>query len=222
MFGMLFGGWAVGIYFIRIIFENLHTIFVVYQTYVFWYVIVTGFFSFVICYRMGPPQNQRSKDLIKWGLQLAANIMIFYSSSYHEASVCIMIVTICSYYFPVTIIHSIRRLWWVNLSLSVFFFYYFNRFSVNLHVRYETKIHSIKLNGKMNLFLSKSNIKNQHIFRIRRFPPKQRLLTSEEFHAQSVFETTKALDELKAYCSSPESKPWRMMSRLKDPQRSVL
>lgn len=149
MFGMLFGGWAVGIYFIRVIFENLHTIFVVYQTYVFWYVIVTGFLSFVICYRMGPPQNQRSKDLIKWGLQLAANIMIFYSSSYHEASVCIMIVTICSYYFPVTIIYSIRRLWWVNLS---FFFFYFNQFSVNLHVRYETNTHSIKLNENKNFF----------------------------------------------------------------------
>lgn len=59
------------------------------------------------------------------------------------------------------------------------------------------------------------------IFRIRQFPPKPRLLTSEEFHAQSVFETTKALEELKNYCSSPESKPWRMMTRLKDPQRFV-
>lgn len=64
---------------------------------------------------------------------------------------------------------------------------------------------------------------NFHVFpcRLRRFPPKPRLLTSEEFHAQSVFETTKALEELKAYCSSPEAKPWRMMTRLKDPQRWV-
>lgn len=58
-------------------------------------------------------------------------------------------------------------------------------------------------------------------FRLKRFPPKSKLLSSEEFHAQSVLETTKALEELKTYCNSPESKPWRMMTRLKDPQRFV-
>lgn len=61
----------------------------------------------------------------------------------------------------------------------------------------------------------------QFYFRLKQFPPKPRLLTSEEFHAQSVLETTKALEELKTYCNSPESKPWRMMTRLKDPQRFV-
>lgn len=56
---------------------------------------------------------------------------------------------------------------------------------------------------------------------MRKFPPKPRLLTSEEFHEQGLLETTRALEELKTYCSSPESKPWRMMTRLKDPQRYV-
>lgn len=111
MYGMLVGGWTVGIYFLQMLFENLHTILVVYQTYVFWYVIVTGFISFVVCYRLGPPKNQRSKDLIKWGLQLAANIMIFYSSNFHEATVSIMIVTICCYYFPLTLIRKIKGIW---------------------------------------------------------------------------------------------------------------
>lgn len=111
MYGILIGGWTVGLYFIQMIFENLHTILFVYQTYVFWYVIITGFLSFVVCYRMGPPKNQRSKDLIKWSLQLAANIMIFYSSSYHEASVGIMIITIFAYYFPITLIQKCRGFW---------------------------------------------------------------------------------------------------------------
>lgn len=57
--------------------------------------------------------------------------------------------------------------------------------------------------------------------RITRFPPKPRLLTVDEFHEQGVLETTRALEELKKFCSSPESKPWRMMTRLKDPQRLV-
>lgn len=111
MYGMLIGGWTVGLYFIQMIIENLHTILFVYQTYVFWYVVVTGFLSFVVCYRLGPPKNQRSKDLIKWSLQFAANIMIFYSSSYHEASVGIMIITVCSYYFPISLIRKFRGFW---------------------------------------------------------------------------------------------------------------
>lgn len=194
MYGILVGGWTVGIYFIQMIIENLHTILFVYQTYVFWYVIATGFISFIICYRLGPPKNQRSKDLIKWSLQFGANIMIFYSSNYREASVAIMILTISIYYFPLSFIRKIRGFWLVTSLTSNFtalFTSFFNKRFVNVFLR------------------------------LRKFPPKKRLLTSEEFHAQSVFETTKALEELKAYCSSPASKPWRMMTRLKDPQRWV-
>lgn len=111
MYSMLIGGWTVGIYFIQMLFENMHTILFVYQTYVFWYVVVTGFISFVVCYRLGPPKNQRSKDLIKWGLQLIANIMIFYSSAYQEATVGIIIVAFCCYYFPLTFIRRLRGFW---------------------------------------------------------------------------------------------------------------
>lgn len=77
-------------------------------------------------------------------------------------------------------------------------------------------------NPAKNIFFhSHENLNNSTFSRIRRFPPKTRLLTSEEFHAQSVLETTKALEELKSFCSSPESKPWKMMTRLKNPQRFV-
>lgn len=44
-------------------------------------------------------------------------------------------------------------------------------------------------------------------------------MSNEEFYEQGVRETTKALDDLKRFCSSPESRPWKMMSKLKDPQR---
>lgn len=118
MYGMMIGGWTLGIYFIQMLFENLHTIFVVYQTYVFWYVIATGFLSFVVCYRWGPPKNQRSKDLIKWGLQIIANSMIFYSSNYRTASVSIMILAISFYYFPLTLIRKLRGYWYDSHYLN--------------------------------------------------------------------------------------------------------
>lgn len=113
MYGVMIGGWTLGLYFLQMLWEHLNVILIAYQAYVFWYVIATGFVSFVICYRMGPPKNQRSKDLIKWGLQLMANIMIFYSSNYREASVSIMIAAIFWQYFPVSTTSIVRRFWLV-------------------------------------------------------------------------------------------------------------
>lgn len=57
------------------------------------------------------------------------------------------------------------------------------------------------------------------LYRRRHFPPKRRLLTNEEYYEQGARETTKALAELRRYCSSPESQPWRTMTRLQNPQR---
>lgn len=112
VYGMMIGGWTLGIYFIQMIVENLNVILVTYQVYVFYYVLITGFISFVICYRIGPPENERSKDLIKWLLQIVANIMVFHSSSYHEASVTIMIIIVSYYYFPISIARAIRGFWY--------------------------------------------------------------------------------------------------------------
>jgi len=53
--------------------------------------------------------------------------------------------------------------------------------------------------------------------RLRFFPPKQVLLTEEEYILQGVKETAKGLDELKAYCSSPECDSWKLVKRLKNP-----
>lgn len=51
------------------------------------------------------------------------------------------------------------------------------------------------------------------------FPERRKLLTENEFRLQAIRETNKALNELKGYCSSPESNPWKTVLRLKDPIR---
>lgn len=114
MYGMLFGGWTLGFYCIHMLLENLHSIIVLYKVYVFYYVVFTGFGSFVICYRMGPPKNERSKDLIKWGLQLASIIMIYYSSGYREATTSFCLFAICTYYFPMSIVRTVKCYWYVK------------------------------------------------------------------------------------------------------------
>jgi len=165
MYGAMIGGWTLSFYFGQMIFDNLRVILVTHQMYVFWYVFISGLVSFVVCYRMGPPKNKRSKNLIKWGLQLLALLMIFYSSHFQEATVGINILICLIYHFPRSFIAKGKTMW------------------------------------------------------RRRFPPKRRLLTSEEFYEQGVHETTKALEELRQYCSSPEAKPWRTMLKLRDPGR---
>ena len=49
--------------------------------------------------------------------------------------------------------------------------------------------------------------------------PEYKLLTEEEFITQGVVETKKALDQLKEYCRSPESKPWQTVRKLRSPVR---
>lgn len=74
VYGFVIGGWTVGIYLLQLIWENLRLIMIQYQTHVLSYVVFTGLVSFVVCYRIGPVTDQRSKNLIKWALQVLINV----------------------------------------------------------------------------------------------------------------------------------------------------
>ena len=62
-------------------------------------------------------------------------------------------------------------------------------------------------------------IENMFIYRKRKFPPKTKLLTDDEYHEQGVRETAKALQELRGYCSSPDCNAWKTVLKLKEPVR---
>ncbi|KAK2146409.1 hypothetical protein NP493_3688g00001 [Ridgeia piscesae] len=53
----------------------------------------------------------------------------------------------------------------------------------------------------------------------RRFPPKLRRLTEDEYMMQGCEETRRALSQLKDYCHSPQCDTWHTVSRLKSPHR---
>lgn len=156
MYGVLLGGWTIGLYVIQLLWENIQVIILTYRSYVFWYISITGIVSFLFCYRLGPPTNKRSKNIIKWLLQLMSLIMIYFSSRYEEATAAIIILTMVIYYFPRSLWYKCRGIW------------------------------------------------------LRKFPPKRRFLTNEEYYEEGVRETTKALSELRKYASSPECKQWRV------------
>lgn len=55
--------------------------------------------------------------------------------------------------------------------------------------------------------------------RKRKFPPKVRLLSNDEYYQQGVRETSKALAELREYCSSPKCNQWKTVLTLKNAKR---
>lgn len=57
------------------------------------------------------------------------------------------------------------------------------------------------------------------MFRVRRFPPKVKLLTNDQYYEEGVRETKKALEELRQYCSSPECNQWKMALKLQNVKR---
>nr|XP_026484235.1 nuclear envelope integral membrane protein 1 [Vanessa tameamea] len=164
-YGLLIGGWTVGVYLVQQMWENIRSIMAAYQSYIFWYILMVGFISFVVCYRIGPPKNQRSKNLVMWTLQGVGVVVIIFSSQYQEASTAVTVITLGTKYFPKSILYYIQGYW------------------------------------------------------RRRFPPKPRLLSSEEYYEQGARETQRALDGLRRYCASPDCQQWSVMLRLHDAKR---
>lgn len=56
-------------------------------------------------------------------------------------------------------------------------------------------------------------------FRKKKFPPKAKLISNDEYYEQGVRETAKALEELRKYCSSPECNQWKTALKIKDVKR---
>lgn len=111
MYGVLATGWSLAAYIAQIVVENIQPILIRYQKYVGAYILVMSFISFAFCYYKGPPTQDRSKNLIKWALQLVGLVAIFFSSEFREATVGIIIISLFLYYFPTGIFGGFRRFW---------------------------------------------------------------------------------------------------------------
>lgn len=118
-----------------------------------------------MCYRWGPVTNERTKNLIRWSLQLVGLIFVFYSSHFQEAAMAQIILILLIYNLPQSWVAKSRTYW------------------------------------------------------KRKFPPKVKLLSNDEYYQQGVRETAKALEGLRRYCSSPECNQWKTALKLKDVKR---
>lgn len=63
-------GWAIGLYVMNFLWDNVRTIAMEYQAYVVYYMVFASVVSFCICYRIGPVSDPRSINLITWFIQV--------------------------------------------------------------------------------------------------------------------------------------------------------
>ncbi|XP_060663246.1 nuclear envelope integral membrane protein [Drosophila nasuta] len=165
MYGVLIGGWTIGLFVLKQLADNIRVILLTYREYVMWYLAITGLASFLFCYRIGPPKNPRSQHIISWVLQAIGGALVYFSSWHTSACVVLMVGVFVARYFPDSLLQYGQRLY------------------------------------------------------KRRFPPKRRLLTQEEYYQQTVNETARSLAELRDFVTSPYCKQWKTMCSLRDPMR---
>lgn len=94
-------GWSGVLYCLSLLYTNLASLLVTYQTYVIGYTTLMSIVSFYICYWWGPPSSPRSLDIIRWTVQaIGISFMLYASHSplFYRVSVVFVLLTI--YFFP--------------------------------------------------------------------------------------------------------------------------
>ena len=73
------GGWPLSAYIYYLTWRNVGVIFRDYQFYVAIYLCSVTLLSLAVCYRLGPPVDPRSLNLVEWTLQMLAMALIYFS-----------------------------------------------------------------------------------------------------------------------------------------------
>ncbi|XP_067832564.1 nuclear envelope integral membrane protein 1 [Heptranchias perlo] len=92
---LLVGGWSVSLYLIQVTLRNLQFLLREYWQYVLGYVTIAGFVSFAVCYKYGPPEEERSVNLLNWALQLFGLLLIYSGIQVRQVALALIIVAFC-------------------------------------------------------------------------------------------------------------------------------
>lgn len=195
MVGTIVGGWTLLWYCMQAAWENGRSLVMEHQMYVFYYVATAALVSFVACYRIGPPTNERSVDIVRWVLQAGGAALIWTSSEWTEMMVAVVLTLLWLCYVGAAPLRWLGRFRWIG-GVS------------NLRI----------LTNEKDNFSHHFFCPSMQIWRWC-FPPKRRLLTVEEFEEQARENTRCELEKMMQWCGSPAAKPWQQVSRLRDPKR---
>nr|XP_008113302.1 PREDICTED: nuclear envelope integral membrane protein 1 isoform X1 [Anolis carolinensis] len=93
---MFVGGWSFSVYLIQLVFRNLQEICRSYWEYLLGYLVIVGCISFAVCYKYGPLENERSINLLTWGLQLLGLLLLYLSIQIPQISIGLIAIAVCT------------------------------------------------------------------------------------------------------------------------------
>ncbi|XP_067320336.1 nuclear envelope integral membrane protein 1 isoform X1 [Anolis sagrei] len=93
---MFVGGWSFSVYLIQLVFRNLQEICRSYWEYLLGYLVIAGCISFAVCYKYGPLENERSINLLTWGLQLLGLLLLYLSIQIPQISIGLIVIAFCT------------------------------------------------------------------------------------------------------------------------------
>lgn len=93
---ILVGGWSFSLYLIQLVFKNLQAIWSCYWQYLLGYVLTVGFLSFAVCYKYGPLENERSINLLTWGLQLLGLCFMYAGIQVPHIALALIVAALCT------------------------------------------------------------------------------------------------------------------------------
>ncbi|KAH0629001.1 hypothetical protein JD844_010714 [Phrynosoma platyrhinos] len=108
---MLVGGWSFSVYLIQLVFRNLQEIFRLYWEYMLGYLIIVGCISFAVCYKYGPLENERSINLLTWGLQILGLLLLYLGIQIRQIAIALIVIAVCTknLEYPVIWAYAIYR-----------------------------------------------------------------------------------------------------------------
>ncbi|KAH6922128.1 hypothetical protein HPB50_009668 [Hyalomma asiaticum] len=104
-------GWSLVLYLLQLLWSNVYQVLADYKNVLAGYIGFTALLSFAVCYRVGPPTNPRTLDLIQWSLQLLALAGVITSSELREVTCAMVLAMLVAYNFP-TRWKAKLRTWW--------------------------------------------------------------------------------------------------------------
>jgi hypothetical protein len=166
--------------------------------YVTAYIIVAALISFAVLYRMAPPTNERTLNLIQWTVQLGGVACIFLSFPMREVGVASVAITLLLYNFTGWCSIVFAPLFLVYRVLACILGPLFAPFAC----LFSPLIRCLSL------------LDPRHWTR-----PTRRFLTQQEYEEQGRVETKKSLEDLRKYCRHRDDGIWDKISNLHDSKR---
>ncbi|XP_036899645.1 nuclear envelope integral membrane protein 2 isoform X1 [Sturnira hondurensis] len=92
---LMVGCWFASVYMVYLLMENLKWLWYENRIYILGYVLIAGFFSFVLCYKHGPLVEKNIR-LLTWTLQLLSLLLIYVGATVPQFSYAVMILMLLS------------------------------------------------------------------------------------------------------------------------------